>query len=256
MSLQNPVKSLRYLPLVIPLLVCRADAQTTTNNPASPECVPVPEGIVGWWAGDRGAKDRLQRSHGEASDGMNYKVGKVGRAFSFEIADAAVKIPPLPNLEIGSGLTIHTWVRPSTTAIYPLVEWNNGAGNSGAHLWIFDTPGRIFLNLIGPQKEHHIIASGPGIIKKDVFQHIAATYDMESGIARLYRNGVLMAEDYLGTFRPQTTYDLYLGFRPGNSHYFRGELDEVCVFNRALNSSEIQASYEAGRAGYCFPTNE
>ena len=37
----------------------------------------------------------------------------------------------------------------------------------------------------------------------------------------------------------------------GLSELFAGGLDEVEIFNRALNSSEVQALYQAGSAAKC-----
>lgn len=257
MSRQIPFTRLAALAFIFSLAVGRTQGQEAADKPAAaPECVPVPDGIVGWWSGDRGTKDRLGRSNGYASEGLTFAKGKVGKAFSFDVADAFVEIPPLPNLDIGKGISIECWIRPNTSALYPIVDWNDGQGHLGVHLWVFDGIGRLYFNVIGPQWEGHVLSSGPGVVRPDVFQHIAATYDMESGLARLYRNGVLMAEDYLGKFRPHTESELYFGFRPLYSEHFRGDLDEGCVYNRSLTATEVQAIYNAGSAGYCLPGEE
>jgi hypothetical protein len=71
-------------------------------------------------------------------------------------------------------------------------------------------------------------------------------------MGRLFRNGVKAVETNLGTFTPQTSYSLYLGFRPGASEApFYGRLDEVTIFDRALSRSEIAAIYAAGTNGMC-----
>jgi hypothetical protein len=79
---------------------------------------------------------------------------------------------------------------------------------------------------------------------------VALTYDQASGSAILYLNGVAVASRYLGSFTPLTSSDLYLGYRPGYGS-FRGMLDEVSIYNRALADTEIQAVYNAGASGKC-----
>ena len=55
----------------------------------------------------------------------------------------------------------------------------------------------------------------------NVFQHVALTYDKTTGVAVLYRNGVVVATANLGVFTPQTSFDLYLGKRqPARSRRF------------------------------------
>jgi subtilisin-like proprotein convertase family protein len=84
------------------------------------------------------------------------------------------------------------------------------------------------------------------------FHHVALTYSTNSGLASLYLDGELLVAEELGTFRPDTTTDLYLGYGATNaltSNQFRGLLDEVDVYDRALSAAEILAIYKYGGAG-------
>jgi len=59
----------------------------------------------------------------------------------------------------------------------------------------------------------------------------------------------------MGLVHPQTTPDLYLGYRPSFVPYgpvsFSGLIDEVALYNRALSATEISRIYNAGAAGKC-----
>src|SRR5205814_4576731 len=98
---------------------------------------------------------------------------------------------------------------------------------------------------------------GAGVLASNVFQHVALTFDKASGVARLYRNGVVVAQQTIGSITPQTSYDLYLGRRPASPGgpievaSFAGLLDEAAIYNRTLTTNEIQAIYNAGTAGKC-----
>src|SRR5262249_38197651 len=53
-----------------------------------------------------------------------------------------------------------------------------------------------------------------------------------------------------------TTYDVYLGLRPGGpdgnpAESYHGLMDEVSIYNRALSPAEIESIYKAGAAGKC-----
>ena len=55
----------------------------------------------------------------------------------------------------------------------------------------------------------------------------------------IYLNGEIVAQQTLGTFTPQTSTDLYFGYRAEDVHAgrrFLGSMDEVEVFNRALDA--------------------
>jgi hypothetical protein len=81
------------------------------------------------------------------------------------------------------------------------------------------------------------------------------TYDKASGIATLYRNGAIVAgPTNLGTFTPQTSFDLYFAVRVAGDaplNHYGGLLDEIELFNRALSQAEIQAIFNADSAGKC-----
>ncbi|MCU0981438.1 MAG: discoidin domain-containing protein, partial [Pirellulaceae bacterium] len=74
--------------------------------------------------------------------------------------------------------------------------------------------------------------------------HVAATYSEESGEARLFRNGRIVAEDsFAGKLRP-SQHPLNLGASQGGGDRFDGHLDEARIYARALAPEEIQAHYE------------
>jgi hypothetical protein len=89
------------------------------------------------------------------------------------------------------------------------------------------------------------------------YQLLSFTYDQQSGAAAFYRNASKVAEANFGNFAVRTGDPLWLGRRPttGSNYLFKGSMDEVLLFNRALSSSEIASIYAAGSSGLCF-TND
>lgn len=70
--------------------------------------------------------------------------------------------------------------------------------------------------------------------------HLAGTYD--GTVARLYVNGILVDSDPVtGEFGPDTTPVILGGNGNGNmiSERFPGRIDEIVLYNRALDASEI-----------------
>src|SRR5205085_6439767 len=92
-------------------------------------------------------------------------------------------------------------------------------------------------------------------ITPGAFQHVAVTYDKSTGQGKLFYNGLAVTTNNLGIFTPQTTYDLYLGSRISGpaavGSFYAGQMDEIAIYNRVLNESEILAIYNAGTAGKC-----
>jgi len=226
----------------------------------NPNCVNPSTNIVGWWPGDGNTYDFAELNHGILTNGADFGAGEVSQAFRFSTSNATVKIPANTNLDVGQGdgFTIECWVNPTSASVWgsvPLVEWNDG-NYWGVHFFIneyYGAPGNFFANIVDDGGGWHHINSGGGVVSNE-FQHLALTYDKTSGIADLYHNGVLVAEDDMGSFTPLTSYDLYLGRRTAPDYdlsTYSGLIDEVTLYNRALTGTEISAIYSAGCAGKC-----
>jgi hypothetical protein len=193
--------------------------------------------------------------------GIDFSSGLVGQAFSFGGVNSYGVVPATPALDVGAGegLTFECWIKPADLLDgHCLVEWNDGAGSVGMHLWIslqdLGGLGSIFANIVGPNGDHYV-ASSPGLLNTTDFQHVALTYDKSTGVARIYYNGGVVAGVTVGSFSPQTSYNMYLGARvsgpAGVGGYFYGLMDEPSLYSRALSGSEITAIYDAGFLGKC-----
>ena len=217
---------------------------------------PAPQGIVAWWRAEGNANDAAGANHGTFTG--SYNAGQVGQAFTID-SSHNVQIPASAALDLGAGnaLTIEGWIKPYDTVYRPVVEWAP-SGNYGLHIWAsFPDPGCVWVNLFGTDGLHHSFQSAAGLLTVNTFQHLAVTYDKLSGNAQLFRNGAPIQTVPLGTFTPQTTPALYLGYRPSwvpnAPAYFSGLIDEISLYNRALSAPQIQAIVSAGPAGK-YPT--
>ena len=77
------------------------------------ECLPAPEGLVGWWPGDGDASD-IQGANTGVLVGTTFAAGKVGQAFSFDGVDDFVEVVDSGNLNPTTAITLDAWVGPDT----------------------------------------------------------------------------------------------------------------------------------------------
>jgi alpha-tubulin suppressor-like RCC1 family protein/subtilisin-like proprotein convertase family protein len=144
----------------------------------------------------------------------------------------------------------------ATNIVYGVVEVTNLQTN-GVQFWVSITnvpgttnvimtnTGCLFANLVDITNGSHWIYSGPGLIQSNVFQHVALTYDTNSGIANLFYNGTNVASTNFGVIIPKTTGDVLLGkdMSLQTNNYYGGDMDEMSIYSRALSDTEIQAIY-------------
>ena len=99
----------------------------------------------------------------------------------------------------------------------------------------------------GPDNDSNgAVASPAGVIRADAWQHVAAVVS-RNGESRLYVNGYAVAKGEIGPANlDNSEIDLHLGSVP-EGQQFKGELDEVRLYSRALDEAELQALVEPGR---------
>jgi len=82
------------------------------------------------------------------------------------------------------------------------------------------------------------------VIKDNEWHNLAATYD--GSTMKLYKDGelILIKAGLSGTVGSAGTSNskspVYIGAESASSSFFKGSLDEVCIFNRALTDKEIR----------------
>jgi hypothetical protein len=79
-------------------------------------------------------------------------------------------------------------------------------------------------------------------ITKNVWQHWVITYDYETKTKKIYLNGNL---DNNGTSSLDFIYsgNFFLGDTDITSAYYKGNMDELSIYNKVLSESEIKSLY-------------
>ena len=218
-----------------------------SHRASTQNCTPPASGQLVWYPGDDNVSD-IQNSYiGSLQGGAGFAPGKVGKAFSFDGANAYFQSPATA-LPVGSSdRTMEMWVKVNSFTAGE--NFFAGYGNFGTNTQSYQlgTLGTtlFFSNwgtgLFGPQ------------LQAGVWYHIAVT---NTGSAvTLYLNGapVAAASMIINTI-PNT--QLTFGRIPGalgDGRKLNGLVDEPAVYNRALSLAEIQAIFNADSAGRCKP---
>lgn len=154
--------------------------------------------------------------------------GKVNQAYFGDGLATRMIVPRCPelNLGLGRGFSIEGWIYPgNVTNREPLVEWYDPAPPTnqsplGVQFWqaLTNGPGSLGAILWDTNQQSHVITTVTNAITNGGWQHVALTYDTNSGVAALYVNGLTnnqpLVATNLGRFVPHTAGDLYVGYDP------------------------------------------
>lgn len=216
--------------------------------------VQPPPGLLAVWRGETDANDLIGGHHGTFQVGENVTAprltadGKVGGAFDFD-GQMHVRVPDSAALK-PTQLTIELWVFPTVQSATPQVMIAR-ASTMNRNAWGLDlTSGefRFWSNMV-PGTD---IAETSFAIPLNTWTHLAASFDGTT--KRLYVNGFEVISKGVLTalvYEPATL-PVIIGADLRNNivrSFFRGRIDEVSIYNRALTADEIYTIYNADRAG-------
>jgi hypothetical protein len=147
-----------------------------------------------------------------------------------------VTVPDRAALNPATGLTLEGWVRPeSGTGARLLAGKERGSGL----LYALYSRG----SLVSPMARLFTTAdqstSGPSQLALTTWSHLAMTWS--GSTLRLYVNGSQVATRSTGTTMTATTGPFRIGGTSVATAWFRGLIDEVRYYNRALSAAEIAA---------------
>jgi hypothetical protein len=210
-------------------------------------CFPPPAGLISWWQGEDGV-DSVGPNNGVLGGGTSNEPGMVGLAFSFDGIDGYVEATDI-GLPMGSSpRTLEMWVKPAFDARVPFIYGNFDPGD--AYYAIVEGTNACIGQWANPAAER----CGKTDVTDGKWHHLVLTYD--GAIARLYADGVLEVVKKK-VYATTSIGRAYIGSTVGGSgEYFKGLVDEVTVYARALTSSEIRAIFASGSAGKCLPAAE
>ena len=213
-----------------------------------------PAGMVAWYAGDGDFRDSSGNGNNATpASGVNmpgFAINRVGQGFNHingtlqyaTIPDSAALRP--------QSLTIEGWVNPTSTSTSVVFAKPLGAGT-------FDSYGVFYngnINGVVCNNTGCLTISTP--MTPNVWHHVAFSYDDPGGAAtktaRLYLDGVLVATNATGGAIGYDTRPVVVGADIENGSFnlgWRGFLDEITLYNRALSLTEIQSINNAGING-------
>lgn len=100
---------------------------------------------------------------------------------------------------------------------------------------------RAVMNIGGGRENKHLIDARNTAVKFEAWNHLALSYDGDT--LRFYVNGRPEGENQIGQVRKPGTRGLAFGRRQdggGDGYHFRGAVDEIRFYDRALSSDEIR----------------
>jgi hypothetical protein len=211
-------------------------------------------GPVGYWRFDEGTgttagDSTIPANNGSLLNGPTWVSGQQGYGLNFDGVNDRVNVP--------------SQLIATSDSQYSYSAWFNGNGTGGGtdgRKFILETTGSgspwVLSACINASAKLQIAiwssgSSFPGTttLVSGQWYHVTVTWDKNGGANNLkaYLNGVLEIQTTTSVADPVATTGLNIGtYRNADNRWFGGIIDEVRVYNRALDPGEVQRLYLLG----------
>jgi hypothetical protein len=210
-------------------------------------------GLVGWYPFDSNANDKS----GKGNHGTGYNVtlaqdrlGNNGKAYSFNGFSSYIEVPDHPSLRVKK-ITLAVWVKPYTISggVNNVIEKGNKTNAYNETIGMTTHEFAIKQNSGCTPGTNWQINGYNKALQLNDWQLLLSTFDGDT--IKSYINDTLVAKRAApglmdtcmgGTLRFSYNFDVY-------PEFFDGVLDDVSMYDRALNECEIRRVYRQNHTG-------
>ncbi|MBN2735699.1 MAG: LamG domain-containing protein [Spirochaetales bacterium] len=152
-------------------------------------------------------------------------------------------VPPSSQPDLSAGFTIAAWIKRNNNgaSTFQCIIGNNYIINFGIGINYLSQ--RFYIS-IGGQSYSFSSSYDPTVYIDNTWHHFAVTFNNSMKTLELYYDGYLTSSlSCPATLPPNPTDNLGIGKDGKNSDSFAGEIDDLYIYDRVLNSSEIHDLY-------------
>ena len=180
-------------------------------------------------------------NHGNIQQAVRIAKGRFGKALKFDGVNEGVVVDNGNNsqsLALSTGMTLEAWVYPTATmdgGRTIITKVQSESDYTEAYRLVANDTTNLPMSTIWA--ENPVSVAGNKKIPSKQWTHLATTYDGQ--YQTLYINGVLVDTRPQTGAIPTSNGALQIGYNAAWGYTFQGYIDEVRIYNRALNNAEI-----------------
>ncbi|PWB55564.1 MAG: hypothetical protein C3F06_02190, partial [Candidatus Methanoperedenaceae archaeon] len=211
--------------------------------------------LVGWWrfnneVGESSSSFIDWSNHGNTATCISTScptstTGKSGKALYFDGSNDYLNAGNGASLDITGNITVVAWIRPGRLETAYLVKKASSGSTDGYELSLSSSTGKAYFRVNGKTSgnTYKLFSTSKFPVDGNTWVHLAGVYNKNK--LQIFFNGNLENSMTGPANILSNTDNLEIG-GPDDSRYFKGTIDEVRIWNRALSPEEIKASYNSG----------
>ena len=249
-------KQMKKVLLCALALLTMAGIGTAQNLPSY---VPA-NGLVGWWPFNGNANDESGNANNGTVNGATLtadRFGNAGKAYSFDGVNDFIDINESNLMKPVNAISISLWAYIDSTGNGPFLSMVSKYVDLGpsyySYQMITGNPGFNQTGDAGITVRTNNIYMWTGVTNTSFLNkvhHLVGTYD--GSTLKCYKNGVLVSTVNATGEIQYSSSNIFFGRNVnangvvGSDYYFKGTIDDIAIYNRALGQQEITALYQGG----------
>jgi len=205
-----------------------------------PDALAAPSPVASYSFDDNTGTQALDASGnantGTVSNGAWTATAKYGKAITFNGTSSRVTINDSASLDLTTGMTLEAWVRPTALSGWRSIIIKERGNALSYSLYANTNNNKPFGEIMTPIDQY--IEAG-NKLPLNTWTHVATTFDGTQ--LRLFVNGTQVGSKITTGSIVSSSDSLRIGSNAIWGEYFKGQIDEVRIYNSALSASEIQA---------------
>lgn len=173
-----------------------------------------------------------------------------GPAFTLDGMGDSAEVPRSETVNVGEGeFSVSAWLRPTELRRAGLVVAGAQDWPHGWHLEMSGGNGALRFESAGANNQmKSVLSSGPGVLVKDTWQHVAVVVRRGTQESTIYVNGYKVARGQTSSLNlDNPKLPLQIGRGTGLPG-FAGQIADLRLYKRALGDAELQALLDKGRS--------
>jgi hypothetical protein len=232
---------------------------SSTPSPCNPLAANLTNGLVGYWPFCGNANDESGNGNNGTVNGVTLttdRFGNVDAAYSFDGNGDYIRISHSNELRLSGNFSISAWVSPSNLNTFNSILSKASNDQSFVSGWVWG-----YSNFTQPAKLHfqgsplftNVSISNLGnSLSLNSWKNVIVTYDSTTSILKYYLDNIKIDSFLIGYDFTNSLLDLFIGNHFQNNDpslqvqtngSFLGQIDDICIWNRALTQNEITQLY-------------
>lgn len=184
------------------------------------------------------------------------RFGIQNNAYYFNGNNSYMQISNSVTTDLRNSFTLAAWIKPDEypTAIRGIIWHGNADQGKDPYVLYFKDNGSGATNLavrkdVDAGNTFNEVITPGGLYFSKVWAHVVGTFDHTNSIMRIYVNGELVVQNQVPFTTnivnyPTASFWTVIGGFDTQSGLFKGKIDDVYIFNRAISSAEVKTLFQ------------